>query len=72
MELIAGLFRMIIYELTWLAVEKALFGIRALIGLALETFADWRNARRLRRDKLKKETEGKAGHVLGIRHPDKH
>ena len=63
---------MIVYELTWLAVEKIFIGIRSLAGLAWDAFADWRNARRQRRDKLKKETMGKAGHVLGIRHPDKH
>jgi hypothetical protein len=68
---IASLFRTIFGELIGFALEKFLGGIQVLAGLASDAFADWRNTRRLRRDKRKKETMGKAGQIPGIRRPDK-
>ena len=71
LEFVAGLIRQIFYDIIWFTIKKVARGIRMLAWLAIDAVADWWNARRLRRDKLKKEAMGKAGNVLGIQHPDK-
>jgi hypothetical protein len=71
LELVVGLLEIVFCDVILFIVKAFFGGIRILVCLAIDAFADWQNARRRQRDKFKQETMGKAGHVLGIPHPDK-